>query len=187
MHVEERFTWRHARVTRRFELADALDMEEKLPEGDADGELYEDQLLVTERVAAARPDGAIRLNDVIERIIACDNLERPISQPARMPEPPTPQPAGTNGLNAHLPTFRRHINSFDKYEPVRPVWPPRRIHLVLKDGDYKQKSDAEPESPRSRNKCQTPHQFVNQCWGRRKRGCEQQLRKWKWKWLSGWF
>ena len=87
---EKRFTRRHARVTERLKLANALDMEEELPDGDADGELYGDQLLVAERVAAARPGGAIRLGDVIERIIARDNLERPISPSARMLEPPTP-------------------------------------------------------------------------------------------------
>ena len=65
-------------------------MDEELPDGDADGELYGDQLLVADRVAAARPGGAIMMGDVIERIIARDNLERPISPPARMPELPTP-------------------------------------------------------------------------------------------------
>ena len=64
-HPEERFARRHARVTRRLELAGAMDMEEKLPDGDADGELHGDQLLVAERVAASRPGGAIRMGDVI--------------------------------------------------------------------------------------------------------------------------
>ena len=74
-------------------------MEEELPDGDTDGELYGYQLLVTERVAAARPNGAIWLSDVIERIIARDNLERFISPPTRLLEPLTPQRAGPNGLN----------------------------------------------------------------------------------------
>ena len=43
---------------------------EKRPDGNSDGEFHGDQLLVSERVAAARPGGAIRINDVIERIIA---------------------------------------------------------------------------------------------------------------------
>ena len=85
-------------------------MEEELPDNDADCELHGDQLLVAEQVAAARPGGAIRISDVIERIIARDNLERPLSLPARMTEPPTPQRAGPSGLNAHLPPFRRRIN-----------------------------------------------------------------------------
>ena len=98
-----------------------MDMEKKLPDGDADGELHGDQLLVAERVAVARPGGAIRMGEVIERIFASDNLERPISPPARMPEQPTPQRAGPSGLNAHLPPFRRRIDSPDEDEPVRPV------------------------------------------------------------------
>ena len=93
-YPEEPFARKHARVTKRLELAGAMEMEEELPDGDADGELHGDQLLVAERVAAAPPGGAIRMGDVIERIIAHDNLERPISPPARMPEPPRPQRAG---------------------------------------------------------------------------------------------
>ena len=87
-HLEERFARRHARVTRRLELAGAMDMQEELTYGDANGELHGEQLLVAEQVAAARPGGAIRMGDVIERIIACDNLERPISPPSRMPATP---------------------------------------------------------------------------------------------------
>ena len=120
-HPEERFDRRHARVTRRLELAGAIEMEEELPDGDADGELNGDQLLMAERVAAAPPGGAIRMGDVIERIIARDNHERPVSPPARMPAPLTPQRAGASGLNAHLPLFRRRVNSSDEDEPERPV------------------------------------------------------------------
>ena len=93
-------------------------MDEELPDCDADGELHGDQLLVAERVAPARPGGAIRMGDVIEQIIARDNLERPILPSARMPKPPTPQRAGPSGLNAHLPLFRRRIDSSDKEDPV---------------------------------------------------------------------
>ena len=60
-HPEERFAGKHARVTKRLELAGQMDMEEELPDGDADGELHGDQLLVAERVAVARPGGAIRM------------------------------------------------------------------------------------------------------------------------------
>ena len=84
LHPDKRFARRHACVTRRFELADAIEMEEKLPDGDADGKLHGDQLLMAERVAAARRGGAIRMGEVIERFIARDNLERPNSPPARM-------------------------------------------------------------------------------------------------------
>ena len=69
-----------------------------------------------------------------------------------MPEPPTPQRAEQSGLNAHLPPFRRRIDSSDEEEPVRPVWPPRCPHLELMDGDYEQESDVEPEPPRRRKK-----------------------------------
>ena len=54
-HRDERFARRRARVTRRLEIAGAMVMEEEeLPDGDADGELHGDQLLVAEQVAAAR-------------------------------------------------------------------------------------------------------------------------------------
>ena len=89
-HLEERFVQRHACVIRRLELTGAMDMEEELPDGDADGEFHGDQLLVAERVAAVRPGGAIQMGNVIKRIIARDNLERPVSPPARMPAPPRP-------------------------------------------------------------------------------------------------
>ena len=127
-----------------------MNMEEMLPDGDAGGELHGDQLLVAERVAAARPGGAIRMGDVIERIIARDNLERPIFRPAQMQEPPTPQRAGQSELNAHLPPFRRRFDPSDEDEPVRPVRPPRRPHLELEDGYYDRESDAEPEPPKRR-------------------------------------
>ena len=32
------------------------------------------------------------------------------------------------------------------------MWPPRRPHLELEDGDYEQESDAEPAPPRHRKK-----------------------------------
>ena len=149
-HPEERFARRHACVTRRLELAGAIKMEEELPDGDADGELHGDQILMAERVAAARPGGAIRIGEIIERIIARDNLERPNSPPARMPAPPPPQRARPSGLNAHLPPFRRRVDSSDEEEPERPVWPPRRPHLEIDDGDYEQEEDTEPQPVRRR-------------------------------------
>ena len=86
-------------------------MEEELPDGDADGELHGDQLIVAERVAAARPGGAIRMGDVIERIIARDNLERPISPPARMPEPLTPQRANYIELSIRITSIRTAVTN----------------------------------------------------------------------------
>ena len=149
---EERFAQRHARVTRRLELAGAMEMKEELPNGDADGELHGDQLLIAERVAVAGPNGPIRMGVVIERIIARDNLELPVSPPARMPAPPTPERAGPSGLNAHLPPFRRRVDSSDEDEPEQPMWPPRRPHLKFDDGDYEQEEDTGTEPPRRRKK-----------------------------------
>ena len=59
-HPEERFARRHARLTRSLELAGAMEMEEKLPNGDDDRELHGDQLLLAERMAAAPLSGVIR-------------------------------------------------------------------------------------------------------------------------------
>ena len=88
------------------------------------------------------------MGEVIERIIAHDNLEPPKSPPARMPAPFPPQRAGPSGLNAHLPPFRRRVDSSDEEEPERPVWPPRRPHLKFDDGDYEQEEDTEPQPVR---------------------------------------
>ena len=90
------------------------------------------------------------MGDVIERIIARDNLKRPVSPPVRMPAPLTQQHAGPSVLNAHLPPFRRRVDSSDEDEPERPVWPPRRPHLEFDNGDYKQEEDTEPEPPKRR-------------------------------------
>ena len=101
-------------------------------------------------MASARPTGAIRMNDVIEWIIARDNLERPVSPPARMPAPSTKQRARSIGLNAHLPPFRRRVDSSNEDEPEWPLWPPRCPHLELDDGDYVQEKNTEPEPSRRR-------------------------------------
>ena len=58
-HLEERFARTHACVTRLLELAGAIKMEEELPDGNSDAELHDDQHLMGERVAAARPGNAI--------------------------------------------------------------------------------------------------------------------------------
>ena len=147
-HPEQRFARSHARVTKCLELAGAIKMEKELPNGDANGELHGDQLLMAERVASARPGGAIRLGDVIERIIARDNLERPVTPPARMPALPTQHRSGPSGLNAQLPQFRRRVDSSDEDEFERPLWPPRCPHLEFDDGDYEQEENTEPELKR---------------------------------------
>ena len=82
----------------------------KLPNGDADGELHGDQLQMAERITAARPGGAIRMGNVIEKIIARANLKRPVSPLFRMPAPPTQQRAEQSELYAHFLQFRRHVD-----------------------------------------------------------------------------
>ena len=153
---EERFTTKHARVTRRIKLAGAINMEETLPDGDADGELNFDRFLMAKQLSAARLGGAIRLGDVIQQIIVRDNLERPVSPPTRMPAPLTPQRAGPSGLNVNLPPFCRRLHSFNENELERPVWPPRRPHMEFNVGNYEQEEDIEPEPPKRRNKLR-PH------------------------------
>ena len=59
------------------------------------------QLRRAERAAAARPGAAIRMGDVLERIIARDHIHMPDSPPKRMPvllPQPTPERAGTSEL-----------------------------------------------------------------------------------------
>ena len=146
--VEERFKTRHANVIRRI-LNDNT-MDEQKPDGVVEGELSNDQLLLAKRMADARPGGAIRMGEVIEKIIARGNLERPVSPPTRIPALHTPQRAGPSGLNAHLPPFCPRIDSSDEEEPERPVWPPRRPHLEFEYEDYEQDEDAEPTGLRRR-------------------------------------
>ena len=55
-------------------------------------------------------------------------------------------------MNAHLPPFRRRVDSSDEKEPKRPVWPLRRPRLEFDVGDYEQKEDIEPELPRRRKR-----------------------------------
>ena len=146
-HPEERFAQRHTRVTRRLELVGAKEMEEKLITGDAKGELHGDQLLMAEQIAAVRLGGVIRMGEMIERIIARDNLERPVSPPVQMPALPTPERAKPSRLNAHLPLFCRRVDSSDEDEFELPVWPPRRLHLEFDNNDSEH-VDIEPEPPR---------------------------------------
>ena len=65
-----------------------------------------------------------------------------------MPAPFTPQRAGPSGLNAHLPPFRRRVDSSDEEEPERPVWPPHRLRFEFDVGDYEQEEDTDPKAPR---------------------------------------
>ena len=65
-------------------------------------------------------------------------------------------------MNAHLPPFRRRIDSSDKEEAKRPVWPPRRPRLEFDVGDYEQEEDTEPEPPRCRKRARrSANQFID--------------------------
>ena len=117
-HLEDRFTRTQVCLTKRIEQAGVIDMEkEELPDGDANGELRGDKLLVAVQVADARRCGAIRMGDVIKQIIARDNFERPVSPFAQMPAPHTMQRAGQNWLKAQMPPFRRRVDSSDEDDP----------------------------------------------------------------------
>ena len=97
------------------------------------------------------------MNDVIERIIARNNLKRPVTPTARMLAPPTQQRAGPSLLNGLLPPFRRLVHSFDEAEPERPVWSPCRPYLEFDDVDYEQEENTEPEP---QGKSETLRKFV---------------------------
>ena len=59
MHREKRFVGRHSRVTRRRELAGALEIKKKLHDNDPNGTLNGDKLLLAQRVTVAQPGGVI--------------------------------------------------------------------------------------------------------------------------------
>ena len=129
LHSEERFSLRHDRVTRRLNIAGSMEMEEKLTDGDVDGELHGDQLLMAQRVAQALPGGAIRISKVIKRIIARKNLERSDLPLAWMPAPPTTQRAKPSGLNAYL----RHF-AVAWTHPMKMSRSDQRGHLAVRTG-----------------------------------------------------
>ena len=105
-----------------------------LPDGDADCKLIGDKLLMAERVAAARPNGAIQIYKISEQIVACDNFEKPILPHARMQRLATFQHVGPSLLNAYLPPFCCRVDSFDEDKPVLPVSQPRRPHMKFENG-----------------------------------------------------
>ena len=67
---EAQLARKHAKVLKK---APALRFD-NFDDGDSDGELHGNLLLVAEQAAAARPGRAIRMGDVIERIIAATTL-----------------------------------------------------------------------------------------------------------------
>lgn len=121
-------------------------------EEEPEGEILNILLLVVKRTVNARPGEAIRMVEIIERMIARENLDRPISRPFSIQAPPTPQRVGPCGLDDHLPPFRRRVDFFDDEEPVRPVLPPGRPHLEFDEEDYEQETNAEPEPLRLRKR-----------------------------------
>ena len=91
------------------------------------------------------------MSEVIVWIIACDNLERQVSAPARMPVLLTQQRDGSSKLNTHMPPLLRRVYSSDEEKPDRPVWPPRSPYMEFDDSDYEhKKKDAKSELPRRR-------------------------------------
>ena len=144
-HVEERFDRRHARVITHLGLS--VNIEEKMINDDNVREPQDDLLTET-----TRPKGAMRIEEVIERICARQNLDPPVSPPARMPAPPSPQHAGPSVLNADATQFRRRIDPSDEEDeaPERPVCPPlRRFRL---NEPYLDKSEGKMQEPTRRRK-----------------------------------
>ena len=131
-------------MIKRLVLAGAMEMENELLNGNNDGKLYGDKLLMAKRMAAARQGCAIRMDRVIELIIALENPERLNSPIAWILAPPTLQRAGPSGLKAHLPPLRCRVDSFDEEELERPVFPPFCLHLEFNDGKYEQAEQFEP-------------------------------------------
>lgn len=56
-------------MTGRIQKTGVMNMDKDLNDGDADGKLQNDQLLMAARVAAARLYEAVRMNDVIEHLL----------------------------------------------------------------------------------------------------------------------
>ena len=151
-HREKRFVRKHARVTKRLELASVMGIEEKLPDVDADGELNGDQLLAIDKVAAAQPSDAIRMCDVIEQIIENDNPERLVSSPAIMaasPTPPdhmglTPTRRHSDGASTRSKRIRRPLSDLGghqrhAFDYMPPTW---MSPMVLQSRKYEGKGNA---------------------------------------------
>ena len=125
-HVYKRYDRRHVRVIKQ--PGSSVNIEEKMLDANVVlCELHGE--LLTE---ATRHKGAMRIEEVIERICGRQSLEPPVSPPARMPEPLSLQRAGPSGLNVNVAPFQRRIDSSDEEDdaPEQPVWPlSRRIRL----------------------------------------------------------
>ena len=104
LHITTREQRNEARLQRKHKLA-VKRSRRTLPDDaseDDEAEVQGDDLIIAQRAAAARPVPSVRMNDVIERIVARANIERPTSPPPRMPPPPSPQRAGTLSLSCLL-------------------------------------------------------------------------------------
>ena len=76
-----------SRLQRKHELA-VRKARHRNPEAsseDEEAELHGADLVNAEQAAAARPGAAIRIQDTIERLLARQNLPRPVSPPPRLP------------------------------------------------------------------------------------------------------
>ena len=76
-----------SRLQRKHELAvrRARHRNAEASSEDEDAELHGADLANAEQAAAARPGAAIRIQDTIERLLARQNLPRPVSPPPRLP------------------------------------------------------------------------------------------------------
>ena len=87
LHIVTREERNEARLQRKHQLALKRSKQQYRENSSDDDEVEADgdDLIVAQRAAAARPGAVVRINDVIERIVARQNLERPTSPPPRMP------------------------------------------------------------------------------------------------------
>ena len=79
-HPKRRISRRRSRVTMRLNLAGAMELDEEHPNGNSEGELHGDQLVVAEQVTASRPVGAIQwvtsLSESLRATTSCAQSRR---------------------------------------------------------------------------------------------------------------
>ena len=87
LHVVTREQRHEERLQRKHQLAvkRAKQRNRENSSDDDEDEVQGDDLILAQRAAAARPGTSVRMNDVLEHIIATHHLERPTSPPPRMP------------------------------------------------------------------------------------------------------
>ena len=96
-----------ARLQRKHELSvrRARHRNAETSSEDKEAELHGADLANAEQAAAARPGAAIRIPDTIERLLARQNLPRPVSPPPRLP-PRIANPQGA-GMIFSYKTIRK--------------------------------------------------------------------------------